>query len=334
MSRKANPSIIGGFVLGSIILLVIALAVFGSGKVFAHRMRAVASFRGNIQGLSVGAPVDVRGVHVGTVTDIKIYLDVTTMQPRIAVYMEFDPERFQVTQAISAAERKSQEPLKRAIANGLHAKLAMQSLVTGQLLVDLDLDPNEPREVAGLDKSTVEIPTSRSDIEKLKTALAELPLDKIAAEALQVLQHADRLLSSEEIPKVLGSLAAASESLNGLMTTARDNIGPLVSDLHDSGQQVKTTLKSAQDALTEMQKTADTANRFLGSDVREAAHATVGTLGKADKLLTDADGMIAVHSAQRYDLDQALQNLAAASRSMRAFAEDLERRPNAILVGK
>lgn len=334
MSRKANPSIIGGFVLGSVAFFVVALAVFGSGKFFTHRMHAVAFFQGNIQGLSGGAPVDVRGVRVGTVTDIKIYLNVTTMVPSIAVYMEFDPERFQVSQAISAAERKGQEPLKRAIANGLHAKLAMQSLVTGQLLVDLDLDPNEPREVAGLDKSTVEIPTSRSDIEKLKTALAELPLDKIAAETLQVLQRTDRLLSSEEIPKVLSSLAAASESLNALMTTARDNIGPLVSDLRDNGQEVKTTLISAQDALTEMQKTAGTANGLLGSDVRGAVRAAVGTLGKADKLLTDANGMISVHSAQRYDLDQALQNLAAASRSMRAFAEDVERRPNAIIVGK
>ena len=36
MSKKANPTIIGGFVLGAIALGVVAVAVFGSGKFFSR----------------------------------------------------------------------------------------------------------------------------------------------------------------------------------------------------------------------------------------------------------------------------------------------------------
>ena len=159
MSKKSNPTLIGGFVLGAVALIVVALAVFGSGKLLGRHPRAVAFFQGNIQGLSVGAPVNLRGVQIGTVTDIQIRLDVNTMQPIIPVYMEFDPNHLRIKGEVTAAEIAGQEPLKRAIANGLHARLATQSLVTGQLAVELDLDPTEPRRLAGADPSTVEIPT-------------------------------------------------------------------------------------------------------------------------------------------------------------------------------
>jgi paraquat-inducible protein B len=204
VSKKANPTIIGGFVLGAIAFVVVAVAVFGSGKFFSRHPRAVAFFQGNIQGLTVGSTVTLRGVEVGSVKAIHLNLDVKTMEPIIPVYMEFDPDRLRIPRGVfTEAELLKQDPLKLAIAKGLHARLATQSLVTGQLIVDLDLDPNEPRRFTGADPSTVEIPTTESDIDKLKKALTQLPLDQIATSALQLLQDADRLVKSDEIPKLL-----------------------------------------------------------------------------------------------------------------------------------
>jgi len=110
VSRKANPTIIGGFVLGAIALVVVALAVFGSGKFFVQRPRAVAFFQGNIQGLAVGSAVNLRGVQVGAVTDIQLRLDVQTMQPVIPVYMEFDLGRLRFNRGMSAAEVAEHQP--------------------------------------------------------------------------------------------------------------------------------------------------------------------------------------------------------------------------------
>jgi paraquat-inducible protein B len=56
MSKRANPTLVGGFVLGALGLLILAIIVFGSGSLFRERPRAVAFFEGDIQGLSVGAP--------------------------------------------------------------------------------------------------------------------------------------------------------------------------------------------------------------------------------------------------------------------------------------
>ena len=334
MSRKANPTVIGGFVLGAIALVVVALAVFGSGKFFVQRPRAVTFFEGNIQGLAVGSAVNLRGVQVGSVTDIQLRLNVDTMQPVIPVYMEFDVSRVHFNRGVSAAEIAEEQHLKTAIAKGLHARLATQSLVTGQLVVELDLDPNEPRRLLGADPSSVEIPASRSDLDKLKNALTQLPLDKIATAAVQLLEDADRVLGSEDIPKLLHSLASAGDKLDALLAAAHDDLSPLVQDVHDTARASREALAKAQDAMAELRDTLTTADRVLSSDVREALRVAIGTLQTAQKALADANGLIAVNSPQRYDLDQALRNLTAVTRSLRIFAEDLERRPNAVILGK
>lgn len=334
MSRKANPTLIGGFVVGAIALIVIALAVFGSGKFLTYRPRAVAFFKGSIQGLSVGSAVNLRGVQIGTVTDIQLRLDLKTMEPVIPVYMEFDLGHLKMSSPISEAELAEQRPLKTAIANGLHARLATQSLVTGQLIIELDLDPNEPRQFAGADPSTIEIPTSASDIEKVKSALLQLPLDQIAASALQLLNDADRLVTSADVSKLVHSLTAATDNLDDLLASARSDLGPIVGDINATTGASRETLAAAQQAMTELRTTLSTANQMLGTDVRGMVKAAIGALQGAEKALNDANALVAPNSPQRYDIDQTLRNLTAATRSLRMFSEGLERRPNSLVVGK
>ncbi len=65
MSKKISPTLIGGFVLGALALLVIAVIAFGSGRLFRQTKEFVAYFDGNVNGLHIGAPVKFRGVEVG-----------------------------------------------------------------------------------------------------------------------------------------------------------------------------------------------------------------------------------------------------------------------------
>jgi len=335
VSRKANPTAIGIFVLGAIALLVIGLAIFGSGKFFTRQTRVVAFFQGNIQGLNVGSAVTLRGVEVGKVTRIQLHYNVDTARLLIPVYMELDPGRLQLSEPITAAERSTNEPLKVAITKGLHARLASQSLVTGQLLVELNFDPNEPSTLVGADPSTIEIPTAQSDIEKVKEALTKLPLDEIAASALKLMQDSDRLVTSPDVAKMLNSLVSASGNLDQLITAVRGDLPGLIADLREASGAGHDTLISAQDAMKELRTTLTTARQqLLATDMPGTTKAAIATLQQAQKTLADANSMIAPNSPQRYDIDQALRNLSAASRSLRVFADDLERRPNAVIVGK
>jgi paraquat-inducible protein B len=272
--------------------------------------------------------VTARGVPVGSVTAIQLRIDVKTMLPIIPVYMEFDPDRFVPTGGtLTAADWSEQRPLKVAIENGLHARLASQSLVTGQLLVELDLDPNEPRKLLGADPSTMEIPTSESDIEKLKKALTELPLDELVASALKLLNNANRVVSSEDIPKLLKSLVSVSNNVDGLVSGTREDLPKAIGDFRELTHSTGETVASAKTALT-------TANQLLNGDVRDAVRTAIGTLERAQKLLANSDSLIAPNSPERYDIDQTLRNLTATTRALRVFAEGLERRPNSLVVGK
>ena len=53
MSKPANKTLIGAFVVGATALLLLAIAVFGSGKLFQTTSRYVLFFDGSISGLSV-----------------------------------------------------------------------------------------------------------------------------------------------------------------------------------------------------------------------------------------------------------------------------------------
>ena len=72
MSKQANKTVIGAFVIGAVALIVVAIVIFGSGKFFRERRTHVSFFDGSVRGLRIGAPVAFRGVTIGTVTNIKV----------------------------------------------------------------------------------------------------------------------------------------------------------------------------------------------------------------------------------------------------------------------
>src|SRR5262249_16513666 len=102
MGRKANPAIIGAFVLGAIALGVLGLIVLGSGPFFRDTPACVVCFPGSGDGLSGGRPVKVEGVEVGSVTDIRLRApgagiasvkEIAEEGIRIPVFIEIDNDK-------------------------------------------------------------------------------------------------------------------------------------------------------------------------------------------------------------------------------------------------
>jgi len=67
MSRRANPTLIGIFVLGALSLAVVTILLLAGGDWLQQRRQVVMYFEGAAQGLRVGAPVVFLGVKVGAV---------------------------------------------------------------------------------------------------------------------------------------------------------------------------------------------------------------------------------------------------------------------------
>lgn len=223
MGKKANPAVIGGFVVGAIALAALGLLVFGSGEFLKEKMPWVSYFPGSVDGLQVGAPVTFKGVKIGQVTDIRVTVDAGENVVRIPVHWELQPDRvvlIGVSEAEMAEMRTTGErPLTQVlIKRGLRAQLQLQSFVTGQKMIQLDFFPDTPINLVGGDGEgkLPEFPTTESSTEKLTKTIENLPLGELMDDARRVLKSLDQLvekLDNQTLPAIHASMNQAKETL-------------------------------------------------------------------------------------------------------------------------
>jgi hypothetical protein len=118
MGKRVSPAVIGAFVVASFAILVVALIVVGSGRMFTRPVRFICMFQGSLNGLKIGAPVKVRGVQIGTVESIELRIlpSQGRMRPgikglRLPVIVDID--RSQLL-AREQREKRSKPPASRS----------------------------------------------------------------------------------------------------------------------------------------------------------------------------------------------------------------------------
>lgn len=337
MAAKANPKVVGGFVVGAVALLVAAVALFGGGNMLAERPRAGTYFQGSVSGLEIGAPVTYRGVRVGEVKSIRIEVDNQTLAARMPVEFEFIPG------SVQWSDRPIQpNEYPRLIEQGLRAKLVSQSLVTGLLAIELNYYPDTPAtQVGGLPPKVLEIPSVQSDLETLKTTLANLPLDQIATSLVQVLSRADAMLAEPEWRNALIALAGGLQHFESLMATVNAQSQPLLGDIGGTARETRETVAALrgelQGAVADLRGIlgkVDGEVKPLSAHVAVAVAAAEKAFRQADTTLRTVDAALDPRSPLRGNLEQTLSNLSIASKSLRSFADQLDRRPNVLITGR
>ena len=357
MSKQASKKAIGAFVIAGLALAVAAVIVFGSGKFFEKQDYFVAYFQGSVKGLKVGAPVVFRGVTIGQVTKIVIFADTRDMTYQIPVVMQVDRDAFHaIGPDIKDRKKYTQELIKR----GLRAQLQLQSLVTGQLLVNVDFFPNTPIELVGAKVGSIpadipEIPTIQTPLQKIQQTLDDLPISDIAKSMEKSLKGIENLVTSEKLTRSIDYLEQTLQNVSHIAQQADQKFGPLS---EDAGQ----TLKAAQTLIRRIEKqvdplaasfkqTSDTAGaafddarkllsnvdrqvKPLAGDLDRTLTQAYGTLKKAEQALETVNGAISEGSPLRFQVETTFGELAQAARSIRVLTEYLERNPDALLRGK
>ena len=137
MSQKANPTLIGAFVFGAIVIAIGAVLFFGSANLFAKKQLFETYFNQSVNGLGIGSNVKYKGVTVGKVTKVQLKFQGADEAPVVKVLYEINTDnllnKFGLTLKLS--DRKVHD---KAIANGFRAKLDFESLISGQLFIALD----------------------------------------------------------------------------------------------------------------------------------------------------------------------------------------------------
>ena len=280
MRKKASPVLVGSFILGACLLVVVAIAVWGSGRIFQKRMRYVCYFPGSVHGLVVGAPVKYRGVPVGEVVGMRIRFEQPDDVYKIPVFIELDRRRVRELGREDVSELQLVGDLVSA---GLRARLDGESLVTGQLYVNLDLFPETPATFVNQNKFP-EIPTVPTQLEVITKALTAI---------VEELHRVD-------LTAIAKSVEGAVEGINRIVNTP-----------------------SVKKTLDELPATVFAARKLI-----------VDIDGGVFKIAPELESVLDPRGPIWGELQRTFSDVQHAAQAVRAFADFLQRNPNALIVGK
>jgi paraquat-inducible protein B len=270
---------------------------------YRERIPFLVYFRGSVRGLAVGAPVELFGIQIGTVTSVNLEFDPEGLESRVAVGFEIHPERI-----MSADQLRDNDPIdvaQRMVAHGMRAQLRSANLLTGQLLLALGYFQDVPA-------ATVE---RKGEV----LVLPAVPggLDSITANIGEILRKIDAL-----------PLEAIGKNLNEALAGARTLT---------AGPEVRQSLRALSDTLTSVEELVRKADAGAGPALKrlpDIAQGLQSVVDRANKLVGSADAGYGENSEFRRDLQRLIEQVSDTARSVRLLADYLDQHPEALLRGR
>ncbi|MDC7696263.1 PqiB family protein [Vogesella indigofera] len=247
-------------------------AVFGLAETRDVAMRTAdhevypirLKFQQSVRGLSVGAPVDFRGIVIGEVMAIGLEQDKARKDFNMLVDVRIFPSRLLAMSSNLDKDRslRQQLSLKQMVANGLRAQLRSGSLITGQLFVALDFFRDAKPAQLGHEQDMDVMPTIPGDLEELQAMmqriarkLDKMPLESISAGLDQSVHELRGMLAATR--QLMGNiddkmLPQATQTLDKLQKTLDDTQqvlqanSPLQQDMRNAALEVSETARSVR----------------------------------------------------------------------------------------
>lgn len=330
MSKKANPTLIGAFVLVALALTIVAIAVLGKIKLRDDRFRCVAYFTGSLYGLDVGAPVTFRGVNIGRVSAVRINFD--KGQNTYLIPVVIDIEQAANLSGIPAKEWNPdtiRSTLTQMIAKGLRAQLKITSFLTGKLYIDLALHPENEAKLHGNDSNLFEIPTMASGLEQITQKIESLPLSEILNKAAIALDGINSIINSQQTRHAIASVDTTLNRLNTLVTHVDEEFPAIVTELKTG----LAKLSQVADAANSLLHKADKGLPGLSDEVKQLLIGLNTAAGALTRTLDNLQQMTAKDSLLTYQVEASLREIEQAAVSIREITDFLQQNPNALVFG-
>ena len=282
---------------------------------YTRKIKFILFFNSSIRGLSLGAPVEFKGIKVGSVLDVRLEFDRGSTSFRIPVLIEIEPQRI-IERGIQG-EDASNQTIISLVERGLRARLQTGSLLTSQLFVELDMHPGSPINLSGSDRPYPELPTlptsnfgaitesaenllaklNAIDIEEVTSVLVDTieTANKTMHSADQAIGRANTLISAPGIPEAIEDVRIALKNFK-IITQKVDD-----SNLIASAAQ---TLSSADKAINSAGKT------LSGVDQ---------TLSSADKAINNANTLIAAPG-----IPEAIEDIRIALKNLKNITQEVD----------
>ncbi|MEJ2730006.1 MAG: MlaD family protein, partial [Deltaproteobacteria bacterium] len=216
-------------------------------RTYSEKNYFLLHFNESIRGLSVGAPVEFRGIKIGHVIDIKPEYDPETLSPKIAVLIETEPQRFGGAAENSADSKKR---LQMQVDKGLRAQLKTGSLLTGQLFIEVDFHPDAPPAKIKYGEKFPEFPTIPAPLQVITARINQLlgkletvPIEQIGKDLGDTLQNAKTLSESKELLGVVQALNETLQETRQLVQNLDSKVAPRINSTLDQAQKTLISIE-------------------------------------------------------------------------------------------
>jgi paraquat-inducible protein B len=323
MSRRANPTLIGGFIFGGVALTVAAILLLGSGKLFKDTVEYISWFENSVNGLTVGAPVKFMGVTIGQVTAVRLrtvgeevredgsQLEDWAENLRIPVFYELD--RTLLTRKGSVVDVGDASIARSLVLSGMRAELSVESILTGRKYIALSLHPESPAElVDDPNVDAFEIPTISTGLEWLERDVQGLMAK----------------LTSLDIERLVQAITDAANDV-GELASGRETRDALA-DIPGTLAEVRETMRSIQTLAA----SADTTMQTIRPRIDASSAEIEAAAEELDAMLANLRAVIEPGSPLLTNLEKSLHEIGVAAAAMAELADYLQQNPSALLRGK
>ncbi len=332
MSHKANPTAIGIFVTGAIVIASLSLILIGSGQWLRSEQRFVLYFRADANGLDIGSDVRIGGVPIGRVETINIRIDPDTGTKIVPVVIAIDEEKFSRlapsgTGKFDLSDKHVQEQI---IDRGLRGRLKQSSYLTGKLFVELDVLPQEVGYTFTESKVSefTQIPTVTATMDKLMQSISD-SLDKISSlEINRLFQAVEDLVDTTEqriadidTKTINENLVETTQAIRSLVEDPE--LKSAISDFKTSMEQIKSASATLDQELGPI---AESLNAAIAK--AEASMEKIDIAAANVENFTDEDGPTALR------LNEAIKEFSRAAKSVQELADYLKRNPDSVISGR
>lgn len=255
MKKEPNKKAVALFmILGFAIFGAIIVKNLAEQYFMNKRNLVVMYFSESISGLNIGSPVVYEGVQVGKVVKIEIHTDPKTLEFSIPVYIRFSQDN-DFSHMTFGENSNRRDFLQTLINKGLRARLDTLNLLTGQLMIDLFMDPNsEPvYHDADHNEKHLEIPTTLSAFGNLARGIEDLPLKQIIWRFDNVLERLET-----DLPPLMATYTNVGEKLENYINKS-------LPQTNQSLNQLNQTLKDMSNAAKSIKNLSDYLERHPDS---------------------------------------------------------------------
>jgi paraquat-inducible protein B len=237
--------------------------------------------------------------------------------------------------------------VKDLINLGLRGQLEMQSVVTGQLMVSLDLYPDKPAILVGADKRYPEIPTVPTTFQQLAEKLEKLPFEQIINDLRDAVAGIDKTVNSPEMEAMMKSLVQGVGETRELIKTVDRQVEPLIKSVAMGVDETRALIKTVSsqveplgsrigDATGAINRLASETQAQIGplaASLTKSSDEANLTLKRIQVAVGNVNDMTGEDSAVVYRLTKSVNDLGAAAQSLRLVADKLHQQPNSVIFG-